>query len=191
LLGPPRLPRHPLALARFGWRARRSARGLAERRFQSERARALFAGLAAHSMLPLEQPPTAAFGLVLGVTAHTVGWPFPRGGAQKIAGALASYLCALGGQISTGTRVESLADLPSAQVILCDVTPQQLLHLAGQRLPTAYQRKLERYRFTARQIRPNNSLSKELRPPPSSPRLRATPAAPPCRATTKSRLGTT
>jgi phytoene dehydrogenase-like protein len=98
-------------------------------------------------MLPLEQRPSAAFGLVLGVTAHAVGWPVPRGGAQRIADALASYLRSLGGQIVTGTRVESLDDLPSVGAVLGDVTPRQLLLLAGHRLPDGYRRKLARYRY--------------------------------------------
>jgi phytoene dehydrogenase-like protein len=147
LLGPPSFPRHPLALARFGLRALRSARSLAENSFQGERARALFAGLAAHSMLPLEQSPSAAFGLLLGITAHTIGWPFPRGGAQRIADALASYLRSLGEEIITGRRIESLDELPAARVILCDVTPRQLLHIAGDDLPEAYRRKLARFRY--------------------------------------------
>jgi phytoene dehydrogenase-like protein len=147
LLGPPSFPRHPLALARFGLRALRSARGLAENWFQGERARALFAGLAAHSMLPLEQSPSAAFGLLLGITAHTIGWPFPRGGAHRIADALASYLRSLGGEIVTGRHIESLAELPAARVILCDVTPRQLLRIAGSRLPEEYRSKLARFRY--------------------------------------------
>lgn len=147
LLGPVSLPRHPLTLARFGWRALRSARGLAESWFRGERARALFAGLSAHSMLPLDRVTTAAFGLVLGVTAHAVGWPFPRGGAQKIADALATYLHSLGGEIVANMRVESLDDLPPARIVLCDVTPRQLLSLAGRRLPEGYRRQLSRYRY--------------------------------------------
>lgn len=147
LLGPPRPPRHLLAMARFGLRALRSARGLAESRFDGPRARALFAGLAAHSALPLERLPTAAFGLVLGMAGHAVGFPFPRGGAQKISDALASYLRSLGGEIQTGVRVESLDELSPARVILCDVTPRQLLRIAGRRLPEGYRRKLERYRY--------------------------------------------
>src|SRR5215213_5701984 len=122
LLSPPRLPRHPLALARFGLRGLRSASGLAESRFEGTRARALFAGLAAHSTLPLERVPSAAFALVLGVTAHAVGWPVPRGGAQRIADALAAYLRSLGGEVVTGVRVESVDDLPPARAVLCDVT---------------------------------------------------------------------
>ncbi len=147
LLGPAHLPRHPIALARFGLRALRSARGLAESFFEGERARALFAGLSAHSTLPLEQMPTAAFGLVLGITGHAVGWPAPRGGAQKITDALCAYLRSLGGEIITGARVDSVDELPPARIILCDLTPRQLLGIAGHRLPTAYRRKLERYRY--------------------------------------------
>ncbi len=147
LLGPLRWPRHPAALAGFGIRALRSARGLAECLFKDERARALFAGLAAHSMLPLEQIITAAFGLVLGITGHRVGWPMPRGGSQRFADALASYLQSLGGEVVTGARIESLDELPPSRVVLCDVTPRQMLRLAGQRLPTGYRRKLARYRY--------------------------------------------
>jgi phytoene dehydrogenase-like protein len=147
LLGPPVFPRHPLALARFGLRALRSAQGLAKNWVRGERARALFAGLAAHSMLPLEQSPSAAFGLILGITAHTIGWPFPRGGAHRIADALASYLRSLGGKIVTGRRIESLGELPAAPVILCDVTPRQLLHIAGNSLPEGYRSRLARFRY--------------------------------------------
>jgi phytoene dehydrogenase-like protein len=147
LLGPPGWPRHPLALARFGLRALRPARRLAEGWFEGVRARALFAGLAAHSFLPLEKVPSAAFGLVLGVTGHALGWPFPRGGAQRIADALVSYFRSLGGEIETGARVNSFDELPAARAVLCDVTPRQLVRLAGHRLPTGYRRKLERYRY--------------------------------------------
>ncbi len=147
LLSPMRWPRHPVALARFGVRALRSANGLAKRLFKGERARGLFAGLAAHSMLPLEQIVTAAFGLVLGITGHTVGWPVPRGGAQRITDSLASYLRSLGGEIVTGMRVESIDELPPAQLVLCDVTPRQLLRIVGHRLPDGYRRKLARYRY--------------------------------------------
>jgi phytoene dehydrogenase-like protein len=147
LLGPPRIPRHPLLLAGFGLRAIRPASGLARSLFHGERARAAFAGMAAHSQLPLEQPATAAFGLVLNILAHVVGWPFPRGGSQRIADALASYLRSLGGEITTGAPVDSLGELPPARVILCDVTPRQLLAIAGVRLAAGYQRQLRRYRY--------------------------------------------
>jgi phytoene dehydrogenase-like protein len=147
LLGPLRLPQHPLLMARFGLSAFRSARGLAESVFRGERARALFAGLAAHSMLPLEQLTTSAIGLALGVAAHAGGWPIPRGGSQWIADALASYLRSLGAEIVSGRRVESLDELPPARMVLCDLTPRGLLRIAGNRLPASYRRKLERYRY--------------------------------------------
>lgn len=147
LLGPLRPPRRPLILARFGLQAIRSARSLAEKRFGGERSRGLFAGLAAHSMLPLEQRASAAFGLVLGITAHALGWPVARGGAQKLADALASYLRSLGGEIVTHRRVAHLAELPRSRVILCDLTPRQLLLIAGERLARRYRYKLERYRY--------------------------------------------
>ena len=148
LLGPlPLRPRQPLKLARFGLQAIWSAKRLAHRRFRGERARALFAGLAAHSILPLEQPLTAAFGLVLGAAGHVSGWPVARGGSQQIANVLAAHLRVLGGEIVTGHPVASLDDLPPARVVLVDVTPHQLLRMAGQRLPARYQRKLARFRY--------------------------------------------
>jgi phytoene dehydrogenase-like protein len=148
VLGPLSIPpRHPFVLARFGLRAIRSARGLAESLFDGERARALFAGMAGHSMLPLERSPSAAFGLVLGITGHAVGWPIPRGGSQRIADALAGYIHSLGGEIVTNTFIQSIDELPSASVILCDVTPRQLLGMAGHRLPVRYRRRLEAYRY--------------------------------------------
>ena len=147
VLGPLRPPRHPLVLARFGLRALRSARGLAESVFEGERARSLFAGLAAHSMLPLERRPTAAFGLLLGASGHSVGWPVPRGGSQSISNALASYLRSLGGEIVTNQNVRSVDDLPVARAVLLEVTPRQLLRIAGSRLPAGYRRKLGGYRY--------------------------------------------
>jgi len=150
LLGPLSLPKHPfqlIKLARFGLLAFRSARGLARSRFQGEPARALFAGMAGHSLLPLERRPSAAFGLVLGITAHAVGWPIPRGGSQKIADSLASYLRSLGGEVVTGFNVTSLDQLPPARAILCDVTPRQLLRIAGSRLTATFRHKLKRYRY--------------------------------------------
>ncbi|HEX6731895.1 MAG TPA: NAD(P)/FAD-dependent oxidoreductase [Pyrinomonadaceae bacterium] len=147
LLGPIHFPRRPIPMLRFGLRAFGSARGLANRYFKGNRARALFAGLAGHSMLPVERIPSAAFGLVLGITGHTVGWPIPRGGAQRIADALASYFRSLGGDIITRSRVESIDALAPARAILCDITPRQLLNIAGQRLPVRYKRKLENYRY--------------------------------------------
>jgi phytoene dehydrogenase-like protein len=147
ILGPPRMPRHPFALARFGMRALRSASALASKLFASERARAMIGGMAAHSILPLEKPLSAAFALVLTTTAHAVGWPIARGGSQAIAEALASHLRALGGEIATSTPVKSLDELPAARLTLCDITPRQLVSLAGERLPSRFRRKLEAFRY--------------------------------------------
>lgn len=147
LLGPLRSPRHPLALAGFGLRALWPAKYLAQALFREAKTRALFAGLAAHSIMPLEWPATAAFGLVLGALAHVVGWPLPRGGSQRIAEALAAYLRDLGGEIVTGQEVTSLSGLPASRAVLLDVTPRQLLHIAGANLPPAYCRQLEKYRY--------------------------------------------
>ena len=147
LLGPLRMPRHPLLLARFGLSGVRSARALTKSRFAGEAARALFAGLAAHAVLPLDKRPTAAFGLVLAILGHAVGWPLVRGGSQRLADALASYLLSLGGEIQTNAPVACVDDLPPSRVVLLDVTPRQVLRLAGHRLPTAYRRQLARYRY--------------------------------------------
>lgn len=147
LLGPLRPPRHPAVLARFGLRALRSARSLAVSTFKEERARSLFAGLAAHSMLPLEKPPTAAFGLVLAAAGHAVGWPIARGGSQRLSNALESYLKSLGGEIVVNSYVESVDDLPPSRAILLDVTPRQVFGMAGHRLPRRYRGRLERYRY--------------------------------------------
>jgi phytoene dehydrogenase-like protein len=147
ILGPLRIPAHPLALIRFGLPALLPARVLAERAFKGERARALFAGLAAHSIQPLEHPLTAAFGLVLGILAHAVGWPIPRGGSHAIVDAMADYLRSLGGEIITGLEVKSLDMLPPTSAYLCDITPRQLLRIAGNRLPRLYQQELAHYRY--------------------------------------------
>jgi phytoene dehydrogenase-like protein len=146
-LSPLRRPRHPLLLARFGLAALRSADGLARRRFRGERARALFAGLSAHSMLPLSARASASFGLVLGLLGHAYGWPVARGGSQRIADALAERLRALGGEIEAGRRVASLDDVPPARAVLLDLTPRQVLTIAGDRLPSRYARRLAAYRY--------------------------------------------
>ena len=147
ILGPLRIPRHPLALARFGANAIRSCRGLSDSLFVGVHARALFAGLCAHSMLPLEMSPSAAFGLVLGITAHSAGWPVARGGAQTITNALAARLRALGGKIETRAPVENIDELRGASPILCDLTPRQLLRIAGHHFPCWFRRNLTRYRY--------------------------------------------
>jgi phytoene dehydrogenase-like protein len=147
ILAPLGVPSHPLAFARFGAGAGLPAATFAKLVFRGPRARGFFAGLSAHSLLPLSQPATAAFGLMLGMLGHAVGWPFPRGGSQKLADALAAHLRSLGGQIETGTRVESLAELGAAKVILLDVTPRQLVAMSGDTLPSGYRRRLEKFRY--------------------------------------------
>ncbi len=138
--------RSPLTLARFGLRGLRSASALAHRAFGGAEARALFAGLAAHSVLPLERVASAAAGLVLGALGHVAGWPLPRGGAQRLADALAAHLRSLGGEVQTGWRVGSLDELPPSRAVLLDVAPRQLVELAGERLPAGYRRRLARFR---------------------------------------------
>lgn len=146
-LGPLRIPpRHPFLLARFGLQGLRPAISLASR-FRGARARALFAGIAGHSFVPLEKIPTASFGLILGASGHAVGWPQPAGGAQRIPDALAARLAELGGEIRTGWRVESLDELPPSRAVLLDLTPAQLLRLGGTRWPERYRRQLARYRY--------------------------------------------
>lgn len=148
VLGPVvHVPRHPVALARFGVPALFSASGLAGLRFRDDAARALFGGIAAHSMIALERPLTAAFGLVLGVVAHAHGWPMAGGGSGTVADALAAELRALGGEIVTGHRVDDLGALPAARAILLDLTPRQVAAIAGDRLPDGYRRRLERFRY--------------------------------------------
>jgi phytoene dehydrogenase-like protein len=148
VLGPAlRPPRHPLAMARFGRLAARSAEGLARSRFTGTRAAALLAGNAAHSMLPLGSSPSAGVGLLLMALGHAVGWPVVRGGSQRIADGMADELRRLGGGIETGREVRSLDELPRARAVLLDVTPRQLLRIAGGRIPGRYWRRLARYRY--------------------------------------------
>jgi phytoene dehydrogenase-like protein len=148
ILGPLlRVPRHPVALTRFGLRALVPASALARSVFQGEQARAVFAGLAAHAILDLRTPLTSSFGIIFAAAAHTVGWPAARGGSQRIADALVSSLVSHGGEVVTGHPVTTLADLPPARVALFDVTPRQILAIAGDRLPAGYRRRLARYRY--------------------------------------------
>jgi phytoene dehydrogenase-like protein len=147
ILGPLRPPRHPLAMARFGLSGIRSAHALARSRFEGDRARALLAGCCAHSMLSLRTPASAAFGIVLALGAHAVGWPVARGGSQRLTDALVAELRSAGGTVETGRRVESLDEPGDAATVLLDVTPRQLLRIAGTRLPDGYRRRLSRYRY--------------------------------------------
>jgi phytoene dehydrogenase-like protein len=149
VLAPPlRPPRHPFMMARFALQGLRSATGLAGT-LRGQRSQALFAGNAAHSFLPLDSPGTAAFGLLLSVAGHALGWPIARGGSQRVADALASHFRSLGGEIMTGAPVEHLDELRPARLVLLDLSPPQLLRLAGDKLPGRYRRALERYRFGA------------------------------------------
>ena len=141
------VPRHPLALARFGLPALRSAQGIARGRFREDPARALFAGVAAHAMLRLDRPLTASFGLVLATSAHSVGWPMVKGGAQAVSDALVDELLALGGEVVTDHRVTDLAGLPAHRATILDVTPRQLVAIAGDRLPTRIRNRYESFRY--------------------------------------------
>jgi phytoene dehydrogenase-like protein len=145
-LAPLRMPKHPFLLARFGLDAFRSLEGLAAR-FSEPDAAALLAGIAAHAMVPLDRLATAAFGLVLASAAHAVGWPIARGGSQAICDALVAKLRAHGGELVVGQQVTAIDELPRARAYLFDVTPRQLLAIAGERFSASYRRRLERYRY--------------------------------------------
>ena len=145
LLGPFSV-RHPIAMTKFGRHAIRSAEGLAKQLFESERTRAMFAGVAAHSMVPLDKIATSGYALGLIIAAHAVGWPVSRGGAQQLANALVAYLRSLGGEVVTDVRVDSLAGLPPSRVVLLDVTPRELVRIGGDRLSRLSRWRLTRYR---------------------------------------------
>ena len=142
----PSIPKRPWLMARFGMSAFLSAKTVA-RRFRSERTRALFAGMAAHSFLSLDELLSGAFGLLLAVSTHAVGWPIPRGGSQSLTKALCSYFFTFGGTIKTSSQIESLTALPNYDLTVCDVTPKQLLRIAGQRLSESYKRRLKNFRY--------------------------------------------
>ena len=146
VLAPLHVPKHPLLMARFGLPALLPATVLA-RRFVGEKAKGLLAGMSAHAIQPLSNLATSAIGLVLLIAAHRGGWPLPKGGSQGIADALVAHFVALGGRVETGTYVRSLAQLPSARAVLLDVTPAQLLQMAGHSLSSIYQWQLRRYRY--------------------------------------------
>jgi phytoene dehydrogenase-like protein len=163
-LGPvTRIPRQPFVMSRFGWYAFQPAVSLATRIFSGERSRALFAGLAAHSFLSLDEPLSSAIGLVIGAAAHAVGWPIPRGGSQAITDALAAHLLDLGGTIHTGRRIVDIdeLDLPGA-LVLCDVTPRQLLSIAAARLRRNYVRSLSRFRYGPGAFKIDYALSEPI-----------------------------
>jgi phytoene dehydrogenase-like protein len=149
ILGPVSfLPKNPLLMARFGILAAQSAQSVA-RRFRDPRTRALFAGLAAHSFLSLDEPLSAAFGILMAVPAHAVGWPIPKGGAQSMTDALCGVLATFSSKLRTDKLVENLTALSNYDLILCDVTPRQLLKIGAQRFSDSYKRQLGNYRYGA------------------------------------------
>ncbi len=154
--------RHPLVMARFGLPALLPATLLARAAFREPGTRGLFAGLAAHSFLSLDAPLSASFGLVLALVGHAVGWPIPKGGSQAITTALLRHLESLGGTLHTGQRIDTLDDLPPADVTLCDVTPQQLLKLANGRLSPAFGRSMRRYRYGPAAFKIDYALSRPI-----------------------------
>jgi phytoene dehydrogenase-like protein len=153
--------RHPLLMARFGLNAFRSAESLADG-FREERTRALFAGMAAHSFLKMDDRLSGAFGILLAVSAHAVGWPIPRGGSQSITNALCAHLAKLGGRVKTSTRIENLETLRDYEVTLCDIGPRQLVRIAGKRLSAGYTRRLEKYRYGPGVFKVDYALSQPI-----------------------------
>ena len=148
VLGPLlRVPSAPLALATFGARGVWPAQALARAAFRDETARALFAGSASHAVVPLNRPMTAAFGVLFGAAAHATGWPVAAGGSQAVADALVGVLREAGGAVVTGSPITSLAQVGQADLVLLDLTPRQVLALAGDRLPPSYSRRLARWRY--------------------------------------------
>jgi len=155
-------PRHPVTLAHFGVLALCPATLLAKFMFKDEGARALFAGIAAHSFLPLESPVSSAFALVLGLAGHAVGWPIPRGGSQQISNALADLLRELGGKIEVNRRIENLRDLPKSRAIVLDVSVWEFLRIAGQEMPSQYRRRLKSFRHAPGIFKIDYALSEAI-----------------------------
>ena len=155
-------PQHPVTLAHFGILGLCPATLLAKLVFKGEPARALFAGIAAHSFLPLEAPVSSAFALVLALAGHAVGWPIPRGGSKQISNALAGYLRELGGKIETNHRIENLNDLPKSHAVLLDLSVWEFLRIAGQQLPAQYRRRLESFRHAPGVFKIDYALSEPV-----------------------------
>ncbi len=147
ILGPFRFPKHPFVMANFGLRALQPATLLASSVFKTEEAQGLLAGMAAHSMLPLNKIATSAIALVLMLAAHNKDWPIPKGGSQSIANAMGAYYTSLGGKMETNFNVTSLQQLPSSHAVLFDVTPKQLLQIAGHRFSSLYKWQLKKYQY--------------------------------------------
>jgi phytoene dehydrogenase-like protein len=147
VLRPIRFPAHPFLMLRFAFDGLRSCQSLVKSKFSGRHAPALFAGCAAHSLLPLDGFATASFGMILTLAGHVIGWPSAHGGSKSIANALGRHLLSLGGEIETGMRVTSLHELPEARAVLFDLTPRQIAGICGEALPSGFRRKLERYRY--------------------------------------------
>lgn len=146
-LGPIRIPNNPLSLARFGWFGILSAKLLANSMFDTEKVKAYFAGLAAHSIVPLEKSFTGSFGLVFATTVHAVGWPVAKGGSNNISNALAQYFKSLGGEIETGNQISRTSELPSAKTVLFDLTPHQIVRIAEKELPDSFRKKFLKFKY--------------------------------------------
>jgi phytoene dehydrogenase-like protein len=146
-LGPLTFPKYPIKFAGFGLKAIQSAHSIAFRYLKDAYSRGYFAGLAGHSILPLHKTVSAGIALVLGALGHKIGWPFPKGGAQQLANAMGNYYQSLGGTLQTNFEVKAMADIPSAQAVLFDITPHQLLQFDGLNFPYLYRKQLENYRY--------------------------------------------
>jgi len=157
----PAIPKHPGLMARFGLSALSSAKSIASR-FQSGRTRALFAGLAAHSFLALDETLSGAFGMLMTVPAHAVGWPIARGGSQFLTDALCGYLSTIGGSVKTSSRVESIAAVSDYGLVLCDLTPRQLLKIVGSKLSDSYKERLSRFRYGPGVFKVDYALSEPI-----------------------------
>lgn len=162
ILDPIGIPRNPVLFTRFGLRAMPSVQRLCRTAFDGWRAPALFSGSSAHSGIPLHSLGSAAYGMMLNVSGHAVGWPIPRGGAGKIPAAMAAYFRELGGEIELNAPVRSLDDLPRSDVVLLDLTPRQVLKIVGDRLPGRYRRRLEGFRYGAGVFKMDWALSEPI-----------------------------
>ncbi|MGC2658803.1 MAG: NAD(P)/FAD-dependent oxidoreductase, partial [Bryobacteraceae bacterium] len=156
------LPRRPFLMGAFGIGGVQPAQLLASQKFQTARAQTVFAGLAAHSLLPLSYPLTSAIAILFGASAHAVGWPFAAGGAQSLSNALAGVLKSFGGRIVTDSRVDSLNDLPTGGLTICDITPRQFLSIAGDRISGPYRESLKRYRYAPGAYKVDWALSQPI-----------------------------
>lgn len=155
------LPSHPLLMARFGLQGLQSAKSFAKR-FKSTQTRALFAGLAAHGIMPFDKSATAAIGLVLGIAAHTVGWPYPKGGSHQITKAMAKYFQSLGGEIQINAEITALDELPKSSAVFFNNTPQQILDIAGHKLSSGYRKKLQDFEYGSGVFKLDFALSEPI-----------------------------